>query len=130
MKRILSILLVTILISCACIFSSADQSVGNSYEIGNRTIIFDASSAFSVEEQQYIVEMIVNPENQASTYGLVCTLFGHKNTSETVISITHCAKATSPRCLQENFVVTTCSRCDESTVERVSYSYITCCPVD
>lgn len=130
MKKLLTTLLVAILVLCACISSSADQAVGNVYEIGDKTIIFDEASAFSVEEQQHIAELIVNPENQASAYGLVCTLFGHKNTSETVVSITHCAKENSPRCLQEIFCVTTCSRCDESTVERTGYGYITCCPED
>lgn len=130
MKKVLTLLFATILILCACLSSSADQSIGNVYEFEDQTIIFDASSAFSVEEQQRIAEIIVNPKNETSTYGLTCTLFGHKNTSETVVSITHCAKANSPRCLQELFAVTTCSRCGESTVERTGYSYITCCPED
>lgn len=130
MKKVISIALATILILCVCISSSANQSFGNVYEIENKTIIFDETSAFSVEEQQHIAELIANPENQVSTYGLVCTLFGHKNTSETVVSITHCVNADDPRCLQELFAVTTCSRCDESTVERTGYSYITCCPED
>ena len=130
MKKILSVALVTILVLCACITSSANQTNGNVYEIGNKTIIFDETSAFSVEEQQHIAELIANPENQVSTYGLVCTLFGHKNTSETVVSVTHCVDPVSPRCLQEIFTVTTCSRCDESTVERSSYCYISCCPED
>ena len=130
MKKLLTTLLATILVLCACFSSSANQAVGNVYEIGDKTIIFDEASAFSVEEQQHIAELIVNPENQASTYGLVCTLFGHKNTSETVVSITHCVEPKSPRCLQELFAVTTCSRCDESTVVSTGYSYITCCPED
>ena len=128
MKKLASILLVAMLLICACITPSADENYGNTYQIENKTIIFDATSAFSVEEQQHIACLIANSEQSSSTYGLTCTLFGHKNTSETVVAITHCAKETSPRCLQELFAVTTCSRCGETSTVRTSYKYITCCP--
>jgi len=130
MKKFLSILLIATLLICGCITSYADEATPTIYSINNKTIIFDSSSAFSPEEQQRIAELIANPEYGVTQAGLMCTLFGHKNTSETVIAITHCAKANSPRCLQENFIVTTCSRCGETTTERASYSYITCCPED
>ena len=130
MKKIISITLIAVFVLCMGFTSAANETVGNVYEIDNKTIIFDASSSFSVEEQQYIAEMILNPTNQTTSYGLMCTLFGHKNTSETVIAITHCVSENDPRCMQENFVVTSCSRCDEVTTERVSYSFISCCPED
>ena len=130
MKRITLVSLVIILTLSTCIITSANQEAGNVYEIGDKMIIFDATSTFSIEEQQYIAEIIANPETQVSTYGLMCTLFGHKNTSETVIAITHCVNVDDPRCMQENFIVTSCSRCDETTTERVSYSFISCCPED
>ena len=74
--------------------------------------------------------MLVHPEYGTSAAGLMCTLFGHKNTSETVISVTHKYNVESPRCLQEVFAVTSCSRCGESSVERLSFSFISCCPED
>ena len=128
MKKIISILLATILLTFTCISTSANESSNNIYLIDNKTIIFGKSSAFTTEEQQRIAELLVNADASTSTYGLMCTLFGHKNTSETVTTITHCVYEKSPRCMQENFIVTTCSRCGETTTERVSFQYITCCP--
>lgn len=131
MKKIISVLLAIILLAFTCVSASANETIGNVYTIGDKTVVFEGTSAFTIEEQQYIAELLANPAVEPSaTYGLMCTLFGHKNSTETVTTITHCAKANSPRCLQENFLVTACSRCDESTVERISYQYITCCPED
>lgn len=130
MKKILVVLLAIVLTFGATLGVSADDVIGNTYQIENVTVIFDTDSQFSSEQQEIIAELLVNPEYGVSQANLICNIFGHKNTSETVITITHKAKANSPRCLQENFTVTTCSRCNESTVERNSLFYITCCPED
>ena len=130
MKKIISILLVAVLMVCACVGTSAEEAIGNNYTIDNVTVVFDANSQLSVEQQKAIAHLLVYPEYGTSTAGLMCTLFGHKNTSETVVAITHKYNVESPRCLQENFSVTTCSRCNETTTERVSFKYITCCPED
>ena len=130
MKKIGIILIVIIITLSATIGISAEGNVENTYQVDNVTVIFDADSQFSTEQQEVIANLLVHPEYAVAQTNLICNIFGHKNTSETVITITHKAKATSPRCFQENFIVTTCSRCNESTVERASYFYITCCPVD
>lgn len=130
MKKIGIILMVIIITLSATIGISAEGNVENTYQVDNVTVIFDANSQFSTKQQEVIANLLVHPEYAVAQTNLICNIFGHKNTSETVITITHKAKATSPRCFQENFIVTTCSRCNESTVERASYFYITCCPVD
>lgn len=130
MKKILVILLTIVLTFGATLGVSADDIIGNTYQIENVTVIFDTDSQLSNEQQEIIADLLVNPEYGVSQANLICNIFGHKNTSETVITITHKAKTNSPRCLQENFTVTTCSRCNESTVERNSLFYITCCPED
>ena len=130
MKKVIAIVLVTVLMLCACVNASADEVCGNAYTINNTTVIFDENSQFSVEQQEIIAHMIVCPEESTSTYGLMCTLFGHKNTSESVTTITHKYNVESPRCLQEYFLITTCSRCNETTTERTGYRYISCCPED
>ncbi len=130
MKRLTILIMVIIFIICATVSVSADEPVGNTYQIENVTVIFDADSQFSAEQQENIAQLLANPEYAISQVNLICNIFGHKNTSETVITITHKASATEPRCLQENFTVTTCSRCNESTVERNSLFYIFCCPED
>ncbi len=130
MKKIGIILIVMILTMCATVGASADTNVGNTYQIDNVTVMFDTDSQFSDEQQETIANLLVHPEYGVAQANLICNIFGHKNTTEGVTTITHKAKATSPRCFQENFIITICSRCDESTVERASYYYITCCPVD
>ena len=130
MKKWIVGLLVTAMLMCACVGVSADQATGNCYTVDGVTVVFDADSQFSVEQQEAIANLLVHPEYGTSTAGLMCTLFGHKNTSETVISITHKYNVESPRCLQEHFEVTSCSRCDETTVEKVGQLFITCCPED
>ena len=128
MKKIIAIVLVTVLMICACVNASADDVCGNAYTIDNTTVIFDENSQFSVEQQEMIAHRIVYSEENTSTYGLMCTLFGHKNTSETVTAVTHKYNVEAPRCLEEIFLVTTCSRCGETTTERTGYRYISCCP--
>ena len=128
MKRLSIIVMVIVLTICATLNVSADEIIGNTYQIDNVTVIFDADSQLSAEQQENIAQILVNPENGVSPANLICNIFGHKNTQEGVTTITHKAKASSPRCLQELFTITTCSRCNESTVERNAAYYISCCP--
>lgn len=130
MKKITVMAMIIILAIFATLNVSADEIVGNTYQIDNVTVIFDVNSQFSIEQQEKIAQLLANPEYSVSQANLICNIFGHKNTQESVTTITHRASATDPRCLQENFIITTCSRCDESTVERASYFYIPCCPED
>ena len=130
MKKIAIVLLTIALIIGATLSVSADESTGNTYQIDNVTVVFDADSQLSIEQQEIIAQLLVNPEYGVSQANLICNIFGHKNTQEGVSTVTHKAKANSPRCLQEFFTITICSRCDESTVERNGMRYITCCPED
>lgn len=129
-KVISTVIMAVILAISSALSVSADSTVGNTYHIDNVTVVFDVESQFSTEEQEMIANLLVNSEYGVAKANLICNIFGHKSTSETVITITHKASATDPRCLQEIFTVTTCSRCDEATVERNSYAYIFCCPED
>ena len=130
MKRLVAVVMFVTLTIFATLGVSADTNVGNTYQIENVTVIFDAESQLSVEEQERIAQLLVTPEYGVSQANLICSLFGHKNTLEGVTTITHKAKVNSPRCLEEFFTITVCSRCNESTVERDGMSYITCCPED
>ena len=130
MKTLVVLLMVVVCIICSTFGIFADSSSENKYQIDGVTVIFDTNSQLSKEQQETIAHLLVNPEYGVAQVNLICNIFGHKNTSETVVTITHKVNDLSPRCLQENFIVTTCSRCNESTVERASYFYITCCPVE
>lgn len=129
-KRLVLIVMLATLTICATFGASADTNTGNTYHIENTTVVFDADSQLSEEQQEMIAQLLVNPEYGVSQANLICNIFGHKNTQEGVTTITHKVSATSPRCLQELFTITTCSRCNESTVERNAYYYISCCPED
>ena len=131
-KKIISfILLLTIILAFSTTLSiSADELTGNTYQIDNVTVVFSADSQLSAEQQENIAQLLVNPEYGVSQANLICNLFGHKNTTEGVSTITHKVNVISPRCLEEFFTITTCSRCNESTVERNAAVYISCCPED
>lgn len=130
MKKIGLIAIVIVLTFFFTVGASADQKNGNTYKIENVTVVFDAASKLAPEQQESIAQLLVNPEYGTSQANLICTLFGHKNTMEGVTTITHKVSATDPRCLEEFFTITICSRCNESTVERDGMRYIPCCPED
>lgn len=130
MKKITIILMVVVLTVCSTFGVSADGVTGNAYQIENVTVIFYADSQLSNEQQEAIANMLVNPEYGVAQANLICNIFGHKNATEGVSTITHKVSATSPRCLEEFFTITICSRCDETIVERNAAVYIFCCPED
>ena len=106
MKRIIALFMVVILTICATISATADSNVGNIYQIGNVSIVFDADSQFSNEQQEAIANLLVYPEFGVAKANLICNIFGHKNTTEGVTTITHKVLVETPRCLQENFTIT------------------------
>lgn len=132
MKR--SIIILMVIAITITIFNplsiSADEMPGNYYQIDNVTVVFDDDSQLSNEQKETIAQLLVNPEYGVSQVNLICNIFGHKNTQEGVSTITHKVSGTDPRCLREFFTITTCSRCNESTVERNAAVYISCCPED
>ena len=127
-KRLMLIVMVVTLVICTTLGVSAHTNAGNTYQIENTTVIFDAESQLSDEQQENIAQLLVNAEYGVSQANLICNIFGHKNTQEGVSTITHKVSATNPRCFEEFFTITICSRCNESTVERDGFGYITCCP--
>ncbi len=76
-------------------------------------------------EKYYMTEN--HSDNSDTTYGLTCTLLGHKLESSTVAVITHKVRATSPRCLKKVYDYEACTRCDYETSEVISTSNIVCC---
>ena len=130
MKRIAVVIFTVILAISATLGVSADEVMGNTYQVDNVMVIFDVDSQFSAEQQEMIAQLLVNPEYGVSQANLICNIFGHKNSQEGVSTITHKVLPDSPRCLQEFFTITMCSRCEETTVERDGYCYISCCPED
>ena len=75
-----------------------------------------------------VAEHLIHGEKDATTYGLWCTLFGHSYESHMASKITHCVYDTAPRCLEENYEVQVCTRCEDTVSELISSYYIFCCP--
>lgn len=62
-----------------------------------------------------------------ATYGLTCTLLGHKIESTTISTVTHKVRTSSPRCLKKIYDYEACTRCDYESSVLASQIYITCC---
>ena len=68
-----------------------------------------------------------NEKDDIATYGITCSLFGHKIQSTTTYTITHKARTTSPRWLKKTYRYDSCTRCDYEESVLISSTYIICC---
>ena len=128
MKKIIAFVLAVILSATLCTYVSAGN-VESNYTYGNVEIVFDENSTLTAEMKQGIVEYIINGDDSASTYNLICTILGHNETIECVTTISHKVRTTDPRCLRQNWEIHACTRCEEVLEQiELSRSYITCCP--
>lgn len=129
MKKVLITLLAIIIAASLQINAYATETVGNIYTFDGITVKFSADSSFSPEKQTAIAELVVNgtSDSSATTYNLLCTLFGHKTTTESFTIIEHCVRDVQPRCLESLQDVTVCSRCDYVTTDVITTYYINCC---
>ena len=120
-------MMVLIIIAAFCISAYASTQT-NTYELGEYTVIFDENNTLDEAMKQRIANELVYGDSDAQTYGLMCTLFGHKYETHDVQVIHHCVSATNPRCKEETYEVSICTRCDDSTTELAYYTFISCCP--
>ena len=92
--------------------------------------IFIENEEISEETKAKIIAYYSDPNHEddgIATCGLTCTLFGHKLESTTVRSVTHKARATAPRCLEQTYDYDACTRCDYEKSTLLGSSYIYCC---
>ena len=129
MKKFFVFIISAVLILSIC-FSSTAANIQYTYNYGNVSVIFNDNTHFSEASRKHIADMLAGEngaDSEIEPYGIAC-LFGHKYVTENVITITHCASDTQPRCLEEIFEISECSRCGKTKTERISYTYIACCP--
>ena len=123
-KILFAILLVLTLLTCTCVLpASAKGITNNDVEI----IIHEEVPA---ETKAKIEKYFATGEPAANnnvTYGLTCTLFGHKIEGTAISTITHKVRATSPRCKKQTYNYEECTRCDYETSTLMSTEYIACC---
>ena len=128
MKKLFALLLSLLLITIFSLSAFAASTEAYVYEIDNVTVIFDKNNTLDATTREMIAHKLLHGDEDATTYGLMCTLFGHKYEVTGVITVTHCAQSIQPRCLEEYFDVSVCTRCEDTIVDRTGWSYITCCP--
>ncbi len=129
MKKIIAIILVVVSLFSVMSISVYAEDTNESkitVTINEVEFIFDANT--SEEHRNKVIAHYFNHgDDDAATYGLTCTLFGHKIESSAVTTITHKVNSTDPRCLQKTYNAETCSRCDYTNSTLLDSSYISCC---
>lgn len=126
-KKIISMTMVVIIIFALGISTYASTQT-NIYELGGCTVIFEENTTLDEAAKLHIANELVYGDDGVQTYGLMCTLFGHKYETHDVQTVRHCVSDTEPRCMRDTYEVNICTRCDDSTTELVKSVYITCCP--
>lgn len=126
MKSLFAVVLaISFLVSAFVVPTSAKTSETNS----DIEIIIENEN-ISAETKTKVVKYYSTENHSndgATTYGLTCTLFGHKLETSCVTAITHKASATAPRCLKKTYEYEACTRCDYESSDLITSSYIFCC---
>ena len=129
MKKLFIISLAFLLICTFSVSALAASEETYIYNIGSVTVIFDECDTWNADTREAVAHRLVYGEdNTATTYNLWCNLFGHNYETKTVTTVTHCVLSEEPRCLEEHFNISLCSRCEDQVTERTAYCYIYCCP--
>ena len=129
MKRIIAVIMAVVSLFCVMSVSAGAEGVDEgtvTVTVNETDFIFDANTTEDVRER--IIDNYFNGEDDtATTYGLMCTLFGHKTETTSLTTVTHNVRTTAPRCRKEKYSVVTCSRCDYTKTTLISSTYIACC---
>ncbi len=128
MKKIIALIMVIVsLFSVMSISVYAEGTEENTVTVTVNDVEFVFDADTSEEFRNRAIAHYFNHDDDATTYGLTCTLFGHKLENSITYAITHKAKATDPRCYREKYNTEVCTRCDYTNSTLISASYISCC---
>ena len=125
-NKLLSLILALATLLCAVIIP-ANAAEADTHE--HIEIIIE-NEDISEETKEKIIAFYTNggeEQEGVATYGLTCTLFGHKLESSAVSTITHKVRTTSPRCLKKTYNYESCTRCDYEESTLILQEYIACC---
>lgn len=126
MKKLCILLLNICLMISFCISANANDAITES---ANYTVIFAEDSCFNEHEQEQIIKYLSGEAtNDANTYNLLCTLFGHKYQTEFVTAIRHKVYDAEPRCIEEVYELEICTRCSDMKSTMIAQSNAFCCP--
>lgn len=129
MKKTIALIMVVVsLFSVMSISVCAEDASDNTVTVTvNETeFIFVADTTEDFRDKA-ISHYFSGDDEDSATYGLMCTLFGHKLESSVIVAITHKVRATAPRCLRETYDTEACTRCDYTNAVLISVSYVGCC---
>lgn len=125
-KNVFALVLVLATLLCAVIIPANAKET----EAHEHIEIYIENPNISKETEAKIIAFYSNGGEEkegVATYGLTCTLFGHKLESSAVTTITHKVRSSSPRCLKKIYNYESCTRCDYENSTLASQVYITCC---
>lgn len=134
MKKIFVLLIMAAFAASALpLFANAfDGQNTLEYEIEDKhcTVVFE--DEIPETQKALIAKQLLGIEVETTeSYGLLCTLFGHKYGEESGVDvITHKVRTSAPRCRRERYLVKICTRCEDMVSTLMSQDYIFCCPVD
>lgn len=129
MKKTIAFIMAVVSVFSVMTFSAFANDTAEETVIvtaGDTAFIF-CSETSDEFRSKFIAEYLNPVDDGLETYGLTCTLLGHKLESSVVTVVTHKKRATDPRCLQERFNVEACSRCDYTNKTLINSFYISCC---
>ena len=126
-KSLFAILLVLTILTCTCILPASAKEVEENKTV--EIIILDENVSVETKEkiEKYFATGEPTVDNDATTYGLTCTLLGHKLENSIVEVTTHKVRATAPRCVCKTYDYNACTRCDYETSQLIDTEYIYCC---
>lgn len=130
-------IVLTLLVSSFLFTASAEETPDPIIvEYGNITVIFEGDTTLNEAQRMAVVQMIAGEcsceeDHQHicgddNTDNILCTLFGHKKVTETLVVVEHCVRDEAPRCRENYGTLTTCTRCDYSNFEVEFVNYIFC----
>lgn len=127
MKRLFALFLMLTLLTCTFTMPVSAKNTTNE----NTDLEIIINSEVSEEKKERIERYFANgapaEDDGTTTYGLTCTLLGHKIECTSISTIEHKVRATSPRCLEKTYDYEECTRCDYSNAVLISSIYIVCC---
>ena len=109
-KRLLAIIMVVAI--SMCLFVMPSSAADEAEPAHTHIEVYFEDENLSDEFKEKATAHFLNgaPEDDGTaTYGLTCTLFGHKLETTTTYTITHKARATAPRCLKRYYDYSACT---------------------
>lgn len=125
-KKVFSLILALATLLCALVIP-ANAAEADTHE---HVVIIIENEDISEETREKILAFYADGGEEKegiATYGLTCTLFGHKLETSTVKTVTHKVRSSAPRCLQKTYTYESCTRCDYEESTLIAQKYIACC---